>query len=463
VGNRLLLRTIAPSLLVLHVLIRFILPTPQFLADLVLFHAVAVCSAIAILKSPKFNDRVSKIVLASAVSLWTVGSILSTSTTFYELPEFISTIANTFYLLLYPCMFIGLSRVLRNQERWGSVKVLDSIILGLGFCSIGVVFLVQPFLSYFHDSMIKNIFAIAFPIADMILLALTLTLVITQPMSWRNTIIFVGIVFFVVSDYLFLWLALHNRYSLGSLGDDLWLVGIAILAEGFWHPRTNKVSADSLHPLFIAISVMTSATCLAVTILRPGYFPQYVLVPVITTLALAFIRLTIALHDARSIDEERILARADDLTGLPNRRRFIAELALLSKSSKSEDALLLLDLDGFKPINDKYGHEVGDLLLKEVSLRFERALPQGSLLARLGGDEFGAVVRGDYETTVEAARALRATLSYPFSIAEHEISVGVSVGHVINDGGADLLRRADNAMYQAKRQGVGVWSEPPRS
>jgi hypothetical protein len=146
-GKRVLLRTAAPSLLLVHILIRLVLPTPQFLVDLILYHVIAICSAIAILKSPKFNDRVGQIVLACAVLLWSVGSILSTSTAFYELPEFLSTIANSCYLLLYPCILVGLPRLLLKKKGWGSLKVLDSTILALGFSSIAVIFLVDPFLS----------------------------------------------------------------------------------------------------------------------------------------------------------------------------------------------------------------------------------------------------------------------------------------------------------------------------
>ncbi|CAB4982157.1 unannotated protein [freshwater metagenome] len=170
--------------------------------------------------------------------------------------------------------------------------------------------------------------------------------------------------------------------------------------------------------------------------------------------------MTIALRESRSIGEERILARTDDLTGLANRRRFISDLNVLSQGTQFDSALLLLDLDGFKPINDKYGHAIGDRLLKEVSLRFSRVLPDGSVLARLGGDEFAAIVSGERATTIDIARSLRAALSYPFSIGVEEITVGVSIGHVSNDGASDLMRRADLAMYQAKREGVGVWSEP---
>ena len=117
---------------------------------------------------------------------------------------------------------------------------------------------------------------------------------------------------------------------------------------------------------------------------------------------------------------------------------------------------MLLDLDGFKPINDKHGHEIGDRILREVAKRFNRTLPQGALLARLGGDEFGVLIRGSYEEALESANALRASVSYPFSIDGREISVGVSIGIVHNDGAGDLLKRADAAMYRAKHLGMGV-------
>jgi GGDEF domain-containing protein len=83
-------------------------------------------------------------------------------------------------------------------------------------------------------------------------------------------------------------------------------------------------------------------------------------------------------------------------------------------------------------------------------------LPSGSLLARLGGDEFGVLVDGNEAVVMEIALALRGTLSYPFLIDGHEISIGVSIGIAHNDGADDLLLRADKAMYAAKRQALGV-------
>ena len=160
-----------------------------------------------------------------------------------------------------------------------------------------------------------------------------------------------------------------------------------------------------------------------------------------------------ALREARILGDERILARTDELTGVANRRKLIADI---DSFSNVEGALLLLDLDGFKPVNDNYGHEVGDLILRQVAQRFTRTLPQNATLARLGGDEFGVLVQGSYEETLETAHALRASLTYPFTIDGQSIMVGVSIGHAHNNGAGDLLRRADSAMYRAKRSDLGV-------
>ena len=450
---------VAPTLLATHVLFRITSPGSSLFIDLILFHAISLWAAISIFTSRMCDDRIARVTLSAAIVLWSVGSILSTYNEFSNSPQINSALANTFYLLFYPCAFIGIPRALRARKKLGSLEILDATILGLGLSAIGAAFLIEPVLPYSQNNLPGTFISILFPIADLVLVALVLALTLISPLTLQSVHITLGIVIFLISDFLFLWLNVNHRYSLGSLSDDLWLLGIVVLAQGLHFPGAKQTLAGTIHPLFVALSVMMSATLLSITSLRPGYFPDFILIPTIATLILAFVRMMIALRLARSIGEERVLARTDDLTNLPNRRRFISELAALTKNSEVEGALLLLDLDGFKPINDLYGHEIGDQLLKEVSLRFTRALPRGALLARLGGDEFGAIVPGDFAETFEVAHALRATLSYPFAIAGREIHVGVSVGHVGNDGASDLLRRADRAMYEAKRQGVGVWSE----
>jgi diguanylate cyclase (GGDEF)-like protein len=165
------------------------------------------------------------------------------------------------------------------------------------------------------------------------------------------------------------------------------------------------------------------------------------------------LRMAIALKQSEKNAANENLAKIDDLTGLPNRRRFISEIDKFQNGS-----ILLMDLDGFKPVNDNYGHLAGDEILKQVSGRFLKAIPEDSLLARLGGDEFAVLTYGTYEDAMELALALRATLSYPFNVYGNQIQIDVSIGCVVNDGKSDLMSRADTAMYKAKKGQVGVWA-----
>jgi diguanylate cyclase (GGDEF)-like protein len=163
--------------------------------------------------------------------------------------------------------------------------------------------------------------------------------------------------------------------------------------------------------------------------------------------------MSFALSEANTAGTERILARTDELTGLSNRRNFLSELSKLQSGY-----IFLLDLNGFKKVNDSFGHEAGDQLLKQVATRFARALPAGALLARLGGDEFGVIAEISQQEAEEIALALRATLSYPISLANHQEKIDVSIGFAPIEQAADVaesLRRADSAMYEAKRNKSG--------
>ena len=102
------------------------------------------------------------------------------------------------------------------------------------------------------------------------------------------------------------------------------------------------------------------------------------------------------------------------------------------------------------------GHDVGDQLLRQISLRFSRSLSHGALIARLGGDEFGVIIYGDESHGVEVAQALLASVSYPITLASGSTAIGVSIGRVRSDGKGDLLKRADRAMYEAKRSSAGI-------
>jgi diguanylate cyclase (GGDEF)-like protein len=362
-------------------------------------------------------------------------------------------IAQISYALFYPLLLIAIPRALKRGRRLNPIELLDSTIFGLGISAIATALFLSRVFPQSLSGIQDQFFALLFPISDLLLLTISSIALITHRLHLRAVTLFIGVAIFSASDLIYLWLAVNNNYRFGQLSDDGWLLGIVVIALSFWSKQNQSTHDVAIHPVFVALSIFISPTLLALMALRPGVFPIYILLPTIATLFLAFIRMSIAIRQARNLGEEKVLARTDELTGLPNRRRLIAEL---STFSNTEGALLLLDLDQFKPVNDDYGHEVGDAILQQVAQRFSRSLPTGAVLARLGGDEFGVLVNGNYESTLEAAYALQATLTYPFSVRGQSITIGVSIGHAHNNGEANLLERADAAMYEAKRSGVGV-------
>lgn len=154
-------------------------------------------------------------------------------------------------------------------------------------------------------------------------------------------------------------------------------------------------------------------------------------------------------------------ANHDSLTGLANRDRLRVELqSAIDRATQTNHgvALLYLDLDGFKFVNDRGGHDVGDRLLREVAVRLQQGMRQGDVLARVGGDEFVALLPDcrDAECAQSIANALRARLAQPFRLPDGLFQLDASIGIACfpTDGtDADtLLTHADRAMYVAKRQ-----------
>lgn len=158
------------------------------------------------------------------------------------------------------------------------------------------------------------------------------------------------------------------------------------------------------------------------------------------------------------------LALVDALTGLPNRAEFHQRLHELVASALRHDApfiLLLLDLDHFKEVNDRFGHAAGDALLQQVAARMREQVRETDVVARLGGDEFAILLADSTDPNAGGVVAdkLVAALSQPFPIDDHEAQVGASIGISVFPQDANtadqLMRNADLALYRAKAMGRG--------
>jgi diguanylate cyclase (GGDEF)-like protein len=155
-------------------------------------------------------------------------------------------------------------------------------------------------------------------------------------------------------------------------------------------------------------------------------------------------------------------AHHDHLTGLYNRRAMEDEVSRRLDDAEYNNALMLLDLDHFKKINDTYGHETGDVVLQQLSLRLKAVVREFDLLARLGGDEFMLLLQIPHPSAASAltfAERLHQAVASPFDIKGQRFRLGISVGIAIPPGHgrtvSELLRHADLALYQAKSEGRG--------
>ena len=201
---------------------------------------------------------------------------------------------------------------------------------------------------------------------------------------------------------------------------------------------------------------------------RPGQTVEARTVPAML-LALGFVGLVIGFllwriqcsrqELEQSREEARHLAFHDILTGLPNRALFENRLQLALSKRKSQVAVLLLDLDRFKDVNDTLGHQAGDALIRQFARRLAGLTRDGDTISRLGGDEFAVLVEDAQVTDVGLlARRILADIRAPFSLDGAQVYVGVSIGIAASTlevalDGAELVRRADIALYRAKDAG----------
>jgi diguanylate cyclase (GGDEF)-like protein/PAS domain S-box-containing protein len=179
----------------------------------------------------------------------------------------------------------------------------------------------------------------------------------------------------------------------------------------------------------------------------------------------------IAIHEdvtAQKLSQERIehMAHYDDLTNLPNRALFYDRLQqafTMARRSKGGLALLFLDLDGFKQVNDSLGHHIGDLLLIAVAERLRECVRESDTVARLGGDEFTVILKETHEhdSVAKVAEKIIEVISIPYELERKRVRVGVSIGiaRYSEEAGSEdeLVNEADQAMYAAKSAGKNTY------
>ncbi len=308
------------------------------------------------------------------------------------------------------------------------------------------------------------------PMFDLVLVAAIAGIAAVRgvQMGSRWALLACGLLIFAAADVVYGLQVTAEIYVLGTPLDAGWAIGLALMAmwvDGAAQARRTATPVPRQATLATALAVSSMATVAGLGVLvMSSQVPVSMLALVLAAGALlaAAVRAQLAARLLERMAEQRLVAAAtDELTGLPNRRALYAEgHARLAEPGGRRQALLMLDLDRFKEVNDSLGHRAGDQLLIQVGARLQENLRGDDMLARLGGDEFAVLLDDSgHDEAVHAAARLCAAVGEPIIVEDTSLRVGVSIGiGLFPDDGPDLsvlLRKADIAMYKAKTSQLG--------
>jgi len=405
-------------------------------------------------------DRPAWLALAAGVAFYTAGDIYYTA--FLESASSVPSPspADGAYLLFYPLVYACLARLVGAHVRDVHANVwLDGAIGGLALAAVGSALVLEPVIHATHGTTASVATNLAYPIGDLLLIVFVFGVFAFT--GWRPgrawLLILLGLGITAVADSVNLFRVAEGSYRPGTFLDALWPLGLSLLALAAWSaPRSRE--RNPLASLAVMV-VPCFFGAVALFLLIRGNYEHLATLPEAlagAALLVAGLRFAVSFNDVRRLSSLRERqARTDYLTGLANRRHFYDQLndtIEVCRRQGTSFALLSIDLDRFKELNDTLGHYAGDQLLTQIGPRMQ-AVVGDAAVARLGGDEFGLIVRDESAAAATAERIHRA-LARPFELDELTVSVQASVGIAVfpNDAQSTdgLLQRADIAMYQAK-------------
>jgi diguanylate cyclase (GGDEF)-like protein len=380
------------------------------------------------------------------------------------------SIADGFYLLFYPLMLAGvLSFPAVRRRRGERVRLgLDLAVVALGGCALVIYVVLGPTALAGGDS-VQAAFSVAYPVGDMVLLlGLGSVLLRGSAPSARRAlqVLAFAIAAYVAADLVYGYITLHSSYQGGDPVDTLWMVAIAATAlapavqRSVREPEQITPARDRV-AAFPYAAVLLGFAVLLFSDRRDSLFPGLTMTMVALALAaLVLVRQLLAQRDLVGAQSQlRHQALHDSLTGLPNRLLIpdrIEQAFARARRDGSNPAVLFLDLDGFKHVNDTLGHAAGDALLQAVGARLSSVVREADTLARLGGDEF-MILLEDTKPHLVAERIL-AVLREPIDLngsAGRSVAITASIGIATGTRTTtdELVRDADLALYRAKESG----------
>jgi diguanylate cyclase len=405
--------------------------------------------------------RRASLALGGGLLSWALGDLIWA----LESAPSTASVADVFSLFFYPLTGLALLLLVRSDlEQLKATIWLDGAIASLGTAAVCLA-LALGTLARGTPSIVVHV---AYPVGDIVLLALALGVVVMVPRRPGTLRFAGGCALMAVGGIVSLHESSPGAHQSGTALDLLWPTAMIAMTGSVWlrsRPRTPSRSPLVEKAPRRAILTLVLVACPVILVLGNVQRVNAIALGLAgATLMVAAARMAVSLREQRTVNESREhQAVTDELTGLGNRRLLLDELegalaALPPGSTQSGAlALLLIDLDHFKEINDSFGHQTGDALLREIGPRIRQVVRRNDLVARLGGDEFAVLLYGAdaYKATTVARRITR-LLEEPIEVSTASLHVGASIGvalapdHAVT--AADLIHCADIAMYRAKNE-----------
>lgn len=434
-------------------------------ADLWLYNGIMVLgAAITILRSGTAGDRTRPWLLIGAAMLAdATAGVIYTLESHGTLPSFDVPLSDVLWLVYYPLAFVGLLLLTRRRL---SLRVgyawLDALVVGLGSFAVGLALLglvidePEP-----GAAAIGVVLNSLYLVGDLVLLVVILTVVQAfngrPPGAWW--LLMAGFLCVIVADGIYLFQQNDGTYVVGSWVDVLWPVSALLIGLAAWRDTRASIAPVRRRRLsFIGPSIaIIAATALLLVVEPHGALEWVAVIAAAATVVLAVVRLNADVQQSLRLTAQLRRSQVDPLTGLMSRRGLL-DVDLRAAPSC---ALILLDVDGFKDVNDSLGHAAGDELLMVVAERLRHHVRETDVLARLGGDEFAAVLwDSDAVTGRASAEALLRKLEEPLSIAGVPLLVTACAGVTDSVRGyptiGTLLAQADTALKTAQADGRGL-------
>jgi diguanylate cyclase (GGDEF)-like protein len=432
--------------------------------DTVLFNVpFALAFALALRHSRASADRTAWLLIAVGMALYLAGNVIFDVQEVFSEP-LVWWAADVPYLACLPCLYAAIIMIVRSRiGAWQPSIALDG---GIIFCGLAAI-LYQPVYAHLlvsDKSMARALLYSAYPLLDLTLVAIAITASMLvrhgMPRGWMA--LNVAFISLAIADTYYLTADLTGGYVSGGLWDAAWMFAgsmIAMSAYSKWRSSgVSKLSTGGvfLWPLLVSALVLA---CLFAEALGSERHTATLLLG-LACLTLTLVRVSMTMAESRRMGSTHFESRTDEVTGLGNRRRFDEQLNAFVRVGHPF-VLAMVDLDGFKRVNDAFGHDTGDKLLRMVASRMQDIMPESAQCCRIGGDEFALVMSAQHErSTLEMMHQLHDALRAPYKLdsgrQNAQIDASLGVGVWSEGSAAELVKRVDAAMYQSKAEGGGV-------